>query len=444
MQKTMKKNILLLFAALCFGFLFQSCLKDQEDVFEDSPTVRMNQYLANAKKVLMSPANGWLLEYYPDGEQSYGGYNYIIKFNEETAEVGTEIAADLSETITSLYRLGSDTGPMLSFDTYNVFMDFFSTPTSSMYQAYGGDFEFMLLEVEADHVKLMGRRSGNVMYMYPLQEDNVSYLTKVAEMVEGFFISGMDGTIGGITTNVEIDASYQQLTFNYGDESKTVAYMYTPNGVKLYKPITIGTTTVSEMYFDGETLNITIPGTSDSIKGSVPEGWRSYASYLGDFWLYYNRTDEADTQYDSIPVTFSQDVKNTTLLMTGVNDNFGITWQYDRAKGTITWKYHSVATLEDGSTVRLCALDGATGGFTWATNTFGETEWNGDEANPVYLIIPQYAWSSGTRFSNSWYLCTWDSAGNRGSAPTAASGYRFVVNGSTSTSIRYLYSLAKR
>lgn len=43
------------FAAVLFGTVFQSCLKDQADVFDDSPTVRMNAYLANAKKVLMKP-----------------------------------------------------------------------------------------------------------------------------------------------------------------------------------------------------------------------------------------------------------------------------------------------------------------------------------------------------------------------------------------------------
>ena len=51
----MKTRIKILFAAVLFGTVFQSCLKDQADVFDDSPTVRMNAYLANAKKVLMKP-----------------------------------------------------------------------------------------------------------------------------------------------------------------------------------------------------------------------------------------------------------------------------------------------------------------------------------------------------------------------------------------------------
>ena len=58
----------------------------------------------------MKPEKGWVMYYYPDKYQSYGGYNYTVKFDAESAEVGFELSEDLSDTVTSLYRLGNDTG----------------------------------------------------------------------------------------------------------------------------------------------------------------------------------------------------------------------------------------------------------------------------------------------------------------------------------------------
>ena len=57
------------------ALLFQSCLKDQEDVFDESSAARMENYLNEAQRVLMSSENGWVLEYYPETHRKYGeGY----------------------------------------------------------------------------------------------------------------------------------------------------------------------------------------------------------------------------------------------------------------------------------------------------------------------------------------------------------------------------------
>ena len=70
----MKKNDIILFLLMALPtLLLTSCLKDQEDVFEESASARTANYLSNTKKVLTSAENGWLLNYYPDRDQSYGG-----------------------------------------------------------------------------------------------------------------------------------------------------------------------------------------------------------------------------------------------------------------------------------------------------------------------------------------------------------------------------------
>lgn len=441
----MKTRINIFLAVVSLGLLsFQSCLKDQADVFEESPSVRMSEYLANAKRVLMSPENGWAMYYYPDGYQSYGGYNYTVKFGPESVEVGFEHAEDVGETLSSLYRLGSDTGPVLSFDTNNKYMHFFSTPSSQLYQAYGGDFDFMLLEVEEDHVKMMGRRSGNIIIMKPLAESSKSYLTKIKEVLEDFSnsgISGFSGSIGGVEVKGSVDQTYQQVNLSYGGDSGSFPYMISTQGIRLYEPVEVGGSEFQEIRIDSKTLKLTLVETGETLQGFLPEGFRRYADFAGEYWLYYNRENEADQKYDSVAVVLSPGVKNSTYRMSGLNDNYEIVWDYDRAKGRLTWQIQTLGYLPNGDEVRLCALDGATGGFTWPSDkVMGVTEWNGDESNPVYYINADYLWS-GSRWSNSFYLCMWDASGNRLSAPATSTGWRFLGN---ATSIRWIYSLAKK
>ena len=436
----MKTTIKILSAFALCGLVFQSCLKDQDDLFEETPSARMTEYLANAKKVLMTPSQGWVMYYYPDDAQSYGGINYMVKFGEESADVSYEYAEKPDEPVSSLYRLGSDNGPVLSFDTYNTFMHAFSTPSSSAYQSYGGDFEFTLLEVEYDHVRMMGRRSGNIIVMKPLTEDWTSYLEKIKSVSEDFFIGGFEGTLGGQAVTGTFDHDYQQLTVKTGDEENRVAFMYSTDGIRLYEPLEIGGLKVEEFVYDSEKYTLTVAGTSETVQGTFAEGYRFYDDYAGDYWLVYNRENEEDIVYDSLAVTLTPGVKNSTYLMKGLNDNYDIVWNYSKSEGTLSWSVQLLGYLSDGSYVRLCAYDAATGGFSWATNTMGITEWNGDEAKPEYRVYPQYTWSS-TRKSNSFYLCRWDASGTCKYAPATSTGYRFPGN---IYSIKWIYSLVKK
>ena len=76
------------------------------------------------------------------------------------------VASELfDEAYTSLYKMTTDNGPVLSFDTNNYAFHYFATPSGSsrnlygesgLYQAYKGDFEFMILSATADEVVLKG------------------------------------------------------------------------------------------------------------------------------------------------------------------------------------------------------------------------------------------------------------------------------------------------
>ena len=437
----MKTNIKVLFATVLIGLAFQSCLKDQADVFDESPSARMVEYLADVQKILVEPENGWVMYYFPDKSQIYGGFTYTLKFDQESVEVGFELADDVSKTLTSLYRLGSDTGPMLSFDTQNDYIHYFATPSSKKYQGMGGDFEFMILEADKEHVKMMGRRSGNIITMYPLADDTPTYFQKLESSVGDFVIEGMKGTVGGVETSVAIDRDDRQLTFTFGEDSKSVAYVYTLTGVRLYKPVTIGSVSVDELVFDEPTFKLSIPGSTDVLEGVVPEGYRRFSEYAGDYLLIFNRDGEEDQEYDSLPVTLTPGENNSTYLMSGLNDNYSITWNYDRYNGTLSWTHQILGTMENGNQVRLIAGDSKTTSYQTVSNkVFGITQWNGDEAKPVYYINAAYTWST-TRHSDAFQLRRYSAKGSSLGVVAANSGWRFPGE---LDKLPFVYALVKK
>ena len=235
----MKKALVYLLMALPM-VLTTSCLKDQEDTFPTSAAQRMQSYLAEAKSVLISSEYGWAMKYYPDRNQSYGGYNFTVRFSEDSVWVGTELADDITVIESSLYKVSTDDGPILSFDTFNPYMHFFATPSGSQYEAYDGDFELIIMDISADKntVTLKGKRSGCIIEMNRLTTDAVTYLQTVQDVENNMPFSNFIVVNGTDTTSVSLSSGSAKVSFGEEDP-QTTAYIYTPEGVEFYSPVTI-------------------------------------------------------------------------------------------------------------------------------------------------------------------------------------------------------------
>ena len=94
----MKKIYYLLLLAL--PLVLQSCFKDDDDIFDKSASQRMEERLVHDQQVLMGATNGWIMEYFPEKKQSYGGYTMFVKFGDNNAvTVASEKGkADQTET----------------------------------------------------------------------------------------------------------------------------------------------------------------------------------------------------------------------------------------------------------------------------------------------------------------------------------------------------------
>ncbi|MBR7018656.1 MAG: DUF4302 domain-containing protein [Prevotella sp.] len=251
----MKKNNIILFLLMALPtLLMTSCLKDQEDLFDDSASARTTKYLANIKQVLTSAENGWLFNYYPDRDQSYGGQPYVVKFKDDTV-IAYADTQDRSYSEESYYTLKNEDGPVLMFDTYNSLLHMYSTPTGSSsaggYEAYDGDFIFIVMGVSEDKntITLKGNRTGNIMYMYRMTGSAEEYLTQVIE-VEDNMPTNYSFEAGGETVKVALSSG--TATFSTDTKEVKQAYIYTNEGIEFYEPVEINGQTLNGIKFGGE------------------------------------------------------------------------------------------------------------------------------------------------------------------------------------------------
>lgn len=156
----MKKFIYLVVLICSFGLA--GCTSETESLFEGTSADRIEKKLEEAKEILVSAPNGWLMEYYPSTLQFYGGYNVLASFTEDGNVTISADIADASQKATSFYNLKEQAGPVLTFDTYNEIFHFFAEPNSGI-GATGigmeGDYEFTIMSASKEEIVLKGKKN---------------------------------------------------------------------------------------------------------------------------------------------------------------------------------------------------------------------------------------------------------------------------------------------
>ena len=248
-----KKNIFIFLLMALPTLLLTSCLKDQEDTFDEPASIRLSKYLQNTADILTGSENGWVLDYFPDREQSYGGYSYTLKFDGDSGdvEVRTELA-NPTDAFVSKFKLVGDDGPVLTFDTYNTAMHFFATPSQSNYEGYDGDFEFIILSATAEEIVLKGKRSGNVMYMHPLTVSSEEYQTQLNDFKTDLVFDTAAGVIDGAADTLHIYSNDHWIDIELPDSLIEAPFCYDADGISLYQPVTISGKTVRVFKYDAE------------------------------------------------------------------------------------------------------------------------------------------------------------------------------------------------
>ena len=422
----MKINkILSVFAAGAMLLSAQSCLKDQKDAFEDLSSIRLQKFVAEARDILVSSESGWIMEYYPGSGQALGGYAYHLKFTETEVEAVSEL--DPENSYKSLFKITTDNGAVLSFDSYNPVLHYFATPSSSEYQAKGGDFEFSISSVSKDKIGLVGKRSGNHYDLYPYKSELSpnDYMKKVVAMAESMRAAIIAGNIGKTPVVGAVDFNSRRIVFTYeekasapeakADEPATeepvadeivtveVPYMYTDTGLKAYEPTEVAGYTVDVMYYNSEN-NILTSG-SVTFKGKLPEDYTSYADFTGEFVL--STTQKGFGPYN---VTLTPNETGDGFIMSGLNPNFTLNVGYNKAKGRLTIIGQILGTSTGSNYVMFCPWDASSGYLTWMDGVGMEIYKDVNETEEtVWRFADNGIWEDNT--CNSFILYEFDGNG---------------------------------
>ena len=242
-------------------FTLAACSPEEKNLFEDSSANRIEASLTHVNEVLLGAKNGWLMQYYPNAAQKYGGYNLFLSFSTDGKVTAASDAAGAGERMTSLYSLKQSAGAVLSFDTYNSIIHFFASPDSGVGgigTGMEGDYDFTVMEeCTPEKVVLKGTKSGSLAVMTPIAEntDWDEYIEEIFDMntimqeYPAFIF-----TDGGYSQ--ELTVSWNRLVITQRDGDNLV-YSYAPfvltaEGLEFYKPFTLNGKTFTSLTYKEE------------------------------------------------------------------------------------------------------------------------------------------------------------------------------------------------
>ncbi|MCM1021673.1 MAG: DUF4302 domain-containing protein [Muribaculum sp.] len=422
----MKLNKILLASIVLFATMLSSCLKDQEDFFPEASSTRLQATLDKCKEVLTSSPNGWAFDYYPDRDLAMGGYVYTVKFDNSTVTAGFELEPGTFET--SYYKLTNDNGPILSFDTYNSLLHYFSTPSSGEYEAKDGDFEFLIMDVQDNVIKLKSNRNGNYAYLHRLDCDMQTYLNQVAAFSENLFLENMVANMGGQEVEVYSEPNrgqrYMAVIWGEGDDDycETV-FVPTPTGVRFMKPLSYNGVSVDAMDYLVTSFcysGVSSKGETVVFQGDAPADYSKYEDFAGEFTLKYSTNGKK-----TIDINIIADGDNKYTIK-GFSDKFDVKATYNEARGYLQINAQEVA-VDGNDHYVMCGVganaDGKTtpywdsecgffvkkdvkneGAYLFTPNTFNQTKAHSLMIWRFVGSVDDAGYAAGSQAKKPWYF----------------------------------------
>lgn len=409
---------LLLSVALCAS----SCLKDQKDVFDEPSSARMQAYLENVRNILeYTTDEGWVLDYYPGS--AYAGISIAVKFTSQEVTAVSEKDPFTEET--STFKLTTDDGPVLSFDTYNTILHEYATPSSTKYQAKGGDFEFDILGVSDSEIILRGKRSRNYCFLHPLEENLEDYLLAVKDMESSISVAAVSTEVGGTEYEGYLDSATR--TFSYGEKGTpdeqllSKRYIVTPTGLRFAGEFSLGSEVFSEWVYDASNEEFVDEMSGTVFEKVIPKGWVSYDDYLGGWTLNYN----GGSSHFDITLTVAE--QGNSFYMEGLSrGGYKATITYNGGRGRLGWIRQGVGA-SGTKEIALCPWDAASGYYTWGEGVGMVGYVEDEEVTPLEVKwMDNGVWKQTSDYSVDSWLCMVLDPNNSDNNTGATGNYMFA------------------
>lgn len=208
--------------------------EDDFYVFEDSADERIAKGVAAYDQALLD-GRTWVMEYFPSEELEYGGWMYVLQFNEgHTVRAWFEGETFAEDTyVETPYTVEYSTGPMLKFTNYNDYLHYFTFPGGNGgFQGYKGDYEFTFMDMSHDgRITMRGIKTENDIILYPLPDGYTpeEYVDAVRESQKSVTPTSLKLMVNGRQYGtVTRSATYDENSFERCYQSKlwTVSYTY--------------------------------------------------------------------------------------------------------------------------------------------------------------------------------------------------------------------------
>ena len=265
----------ILIYAMGWALVALACSVDNDYIFDDISTHRLNQFIDECNEELVTAEHGWKFVYYPDTTQ-YGGFTFLMRFSDNEEGKRVEMQSDLNDsTSISSYSYNSALGPVLSFDTYSL-LHLLADPNPEAAGGiaglgYNADYEFLIIDVQKEKISLLGKKYKREAELVPATAEdwqNLPLQRNAMKCMEAFSPTDEDQPfyhylrIGQDTAFCFYSPKLRMAYLTYAEGGETVAQKFpiysTVNGVRFNRPVTFGWQTFSEWSFDSITRQMSI------------------------------------------------------------------------------------------------------------------------------------------------------------------------------------------
>lgn len=272
MKYTLKITTILL-AVLSFA----ACTNEEDNVFSESAANRLTLSMGEYSDLLKSSENGWAMQFFPS-ELEMGGIAMTAKFDGSEVELRSENSISYNgqsvktgTPVQSMYSVKSEQGVILTFNTYNVLLHYYSQPKNpDDVDGYASDYEFVFQRVSEnrDSIFFKGKKYGNEMTLVKLNGDAEKYISNV---------HSVDTAVAMLPrTKFVVGEKKHHISFNdhkliltpdgaTDDKKMTLPYVYNDKGFRLYEPLVLDGKAYSNFEYNTENGNIYAEGTDDNI-----------------------------------------------------------------------------------------------------------------------------------------------------------------------------------
>ncbi|MDR0560252.1 MAG: DUF4302 domain-containing protein [Prevotellaceae bacterium] len=372
-----------------------SCVKSADEIFDKPASERVGEAIDNCRKILTDQTNGWLVEFFPEKTQKYGGFNLFFKFAGENAVVSSEIDPAASDT--SVYEINSDMSVCINFVTYNPSLHYFSNPETRVGNTIGlgyeGDYEFIIVEASPSEIILMGKKTKNRIRMTPFPE-NIKWTDycKTVEKIRSELRPQYSVVLNGKDT-VLFDYRKGGFKISYKKDganvTETVSYIFTDKGIKMYEPFEVAGKLFSEFTMQSD-FNFASSGAT--LVAQTPPRWLPITAYEGNYTLTHNTImDETGTVYTK-NVTLTRDGKTDQFLLSGLMPSLelDVALFYEMGTGTLLVYQQPIYQFDNSNLLNFTAWDMETYLYPNALGTVGQyVRWDGVTA-PIELEWVDY------------------------------------------------------